>query len=104
MTYLQYWEQPGGLESAQSLVSACRSLDDYNPFKYRDWAHSADRQATPQPAYCRQTCGAVDGQGRLSLDCIDCDPLPLVREDGGTGRQTDRHRRALLLTPVCTSL
>lgn len=59
----------------QAHVSACKNLDDFNPFKYQSW-YIGDRSDSP-PSGCKQT-GPAAGDGSLALESITCEVVPLV--------------------------
>ena len=62
-----------------SNVSPCQSVDDYNPNVYQLWYSSPNDYE--KPSSCSQTCDTTYMQGSveyLSLDCISCEPLPLM--------------------------
>lgn len=86
MTYLEYVAQ-GSLSTAQAQVSACKSLDDYSPLVFQTWYQRQAQGSGPRrdypPAYCHQTCATVGPDGLLSLACIACDVVPLVRPTHG---------------------
>ncbi len=71
------------LEYLQGHISACRSLDDYDPFHFQDWwtktnGGGASAASDPAPANCRQV-GPPLPDGTLPLASIACDSVPLVR-------------------------
>jgi solute carrier family 15 (peptide/histidine transporter), member 3/4 len=75
MTYLEY-AMDNNTEFAQSHITACKQIDDFNPFKFQDWyAHAS---GASKPAYCSQSCDTMGPDGKLDLSCITCDDVPLV--------------------------
>lgn len=72
-----------GIAYLRAHVSACRNLDDYDPFQYQAWWAATQQQSggssDPAPANCRQVGPPLpDGSG-LPLASIECDDVPLVR-------------------------
>jgi hypothetical protein len=74
------------IEYLRAHVSACRSLDDYNPFQFQQWwADNQNQQqpsqpsSRPPPANCRQVGAPLPGGASLPLASIACDSVPLVR-------------------------
>ena len=59
--------------SALDNISACKNIDNYNPYLYQQWY--AGDSGVDQPLNCRQTCGVVSNS-TLSLGCISCDDIP----------------------------
>ena len=62
-----------------SNFSPCQQIDDYNPNVYQLWYSSPNDYE--KPSSCSQTCDTTYMQGSveyLSLDCISCQPLPLM--------------------------
>jgi len=60
-------------------VSACQSIDNYNPYYFQLWA--ASPQQYEQPSQCQQVCDTTTEQNGIlyiALQCIDCKPLPLI--------------------------
>lgn len=75
----------------REYISACRTLDDYNPFQYQQWYASNKQQqggsssaasGDPAPANCRQVGPALP-DGTLPLASIACDNVPLVGDPWG---------------------
>jgi len=59
-----------------SNVSPCQNVDDYNPYVYQLWySYPNDYE---KPSSCVQICDTTDDSAGLSLDCISCQPLPLM--------------------------
>ena len=82
-TYL-YYEQAGNLAYVQSHITACKVLDDYNPFNYQSWYSD---KSLDKPAYCSQVCSVMT-DGKLDISCISCEDVPLVsvcRRGSGNG-------------------
>lgn len=69
-------------------ISACRALDDYDPFRFQQWWQQQQQQGggsaagggDPAPANCRQV-GPPLPDGTLPLASIACDTVPLVRKE-----------------------
>ena len=58
---------------AESHISPCRNIDDYDPYRYQKWKAG---EVDDEPANCSQTCNDLDENGDLLLSCIDCDDIP----------------------------
>ena len=59
-------------------ISACKYIDDFNPFAYQTWfAAGGFSSSTPPPAACVQI-GPSFSDGTLPLASILCEDVPLV--------------------------
>jgi hypothetical protein len=98
MTYLEYVAH-SSLSTAQAQVSACKSLDDYSPLVFQTWYQRQAQGSGPRrdypPAYCHQTCATVGPDGLLSLACIACDVVPLVRPTHGHSQPILKRKAAI---------
>lgn len=60
--------------AAKANMSPCRSIDNFNPYQYQEWAAGED---VSKPLNCWQIAGCDQmDNGMLSLSCIQCDNLP----------------------------
>ncbi len=67
-----------GIAYLTSHVSACKMVDDFNPFKFQAWfaTGGATRSSSPAPAACFQSGPALP-DGTLPLTSITCEDVPL---------------------------
>lgn len=65
-----------GIHFLEQHISACKNLEDFNPFAYQAW-FAAGGSSTPPPAACVQV-GPASSDGSLPLASIVCEDVPLV--------------------------
>lgn len=65
-------------QDARDNISACRDIDDYNPYQYVEW-YSGTCDDCDEPANCNQVCD-LQVNGTLSVECVECDDIPQMSD------------------------
>lgn len=69
----KYAPEPGNYydQSAQDNISPCRDIDDYDPYRYKNWYDGGDDD---EPMNCHTNC--TNPAVPLPMSCIECDDIP----------------------------